>query len=201
MKIKVKNTGVTLPKNATNLDTGYDLVATSDPVIVGELGELDITNKSKKDEIKFTSLYSSIQYIQYHTSLYIEPIPKQNYTPSYASPDVFKDYFHTLIFPRSSISKYNLVLANSIGLVDRGYRGEVLVRFKYVSQAEDLVANSPGFSSLVPIYTKINIDKIYKKGDKIAQLVPSQTHPVTFEIVDELSDTDRKGGGFGSTGA
>jgi len=93
------------------------------------------------------------------------------------------------------------VLANSIGLVDRGYRGEVLVRFKYISQAEDLVANSPGFSSLVPIYTKINMDRIYKKGDKIAQLVPSQTHPVTFEIVDELSDTDRKDGGFGSSGA
>jgi len=201
MKIKVKNTGVTLPKNATNLDTGYDLVATSDPVIVGELGELETTNESKQKQVDALTLYTSVQYIQYHTDLYIEPLPKQNYTPSYASPEIFSDYFHTLIFPRSSVSKYNLVLANSIGLVDRGYRGEVLVRFKYVSQAEDLVANSPGFSSLVPIYTKINMDKIYKKGDKIAQLVPSQTHPVTFEVVDELSDTDRNGGGFGSTGA
>ena len=201
MKIKVKNTGVTLPKNATNLDTGYDLIATSDPVIVGELGELETTNETKQKEVDALPLYSSIQYIQYHTDLYIEPLPKQNYTPSYSSPEIFSDYFHTLIFPRSSISKYNLVLANSIGLVDRGYRGEVLVRFKYISQAEDLVANSPGFSSLVPIYTKINMDRIYKKGDKIAQLVPSQTHPVTFEIVDELSDTDRKDGGFGSSGA
>lgn len=201
MKIKVKNTGVTLPKNATNLDTGYDLIATSDPVIVGELGELETTNESKAKEVEEMSAYSSIQYIQYHTDLYIEPLPKQNYTPSYATAELFSDYFHTLIFPRSSVSKYNLVLANSIGLVDRGYRGEVLVRFKYISQAEDLVANCPGFSSLVPIYTKINMDKIYKKGDKIAQLVPSQTHPVTFEVVEELSDTDRKDGGFGSTGA
>jgi dUTPase len=201
MRIKVKKTGVTLPKNATNLDTGYDLVATSDPVIVGELGELETTNESKQKEVNDLTLYSSIHYIQYHTDLFIEPIAKQRYTPQWSSPDIFKDYFHTLIFPRSSVSKYNLVLANSIGLVDRGYRGEVLVRFKYISQAEDLVANSPGFSSLVPIYTKINMDKIYKKGDKIAQLVPSQTHPVTFEVVDELSDTDRKDGGFGSTGS
>ena len=201
MKIKVKNTGVTLPTNATNLDTGYDLVATSDPVIVGELGELETTTESKQKEVESLSLYSSIQYIQYHTDLYIEPIAKQKYTPMWASMDVFKDYFHTLVFPRSSVSKYNLVLANSVGLVDRGYRGEVLVRFKYISQAEDLVANSPGFSSLVPIYTKINMDKIYKKGDKIAQLVPSRTHRVTFEMVDELSDTDREDGGFGSTGS
>ena len=201
MKIKVKNTGIKLPKTATNRDAGYDLVATSDPVIVGELGKLELSTETKQKEAESLTLYSSVQYIQYHTDLYIEPLPKQNYTPSYSSPDVFSDYFHTLIFPRSSISKYNLVLANSIGLVDGGYRGEVLVRFKYISQGEDMVANCPGFSSFAPVYTKINMDKIYKKGDKIAQLVPSQTHPVTFEVVDKLSDTERKDGGFGSTGS
>ena len=195
MKIKVKDTGIKLPKTATNLDAGYDLVATSDPVIVGEQGVVEASTEAKQCEIESSTLYSSVQYIQYHTDLYIEPIPQQNSHKS------FKDYFHTLVFPRSSISKYNLVLANSIGLVDAGYRGEVLIRFKYISQAEDLVANCSGFSSLAPLYTKINVDKIYKKGDKIAQLVPSQTHPVTFETVNTLSSTDRKDGGFGSTGA
>lgn len=201
MKIKVKNTGVKLPKTATNLDAGYDLVATSDPVIVGELATPETTTDAKKKEAESLTLYSSIQYIQYHTDLYLEPLPRQNYTPAYSSAATFSDYFHTLIFPRSSVSKYNLVLANSIGLVDGGYRGEVLVRFKYISQAEDLITDCPGYSSFAPVYTKINTDKIYKKGDKIAQLVPSQTHPVTFEIVDKLSDTDRKDGGFGSTGS
>ena len=48
MKIKVKNTGVKLPKTATNLDAGYDLVATSDPVIVGELATPETTTDAKK---------------------------------------------------------------------------------------------------------------------------------------------------------
>ena len=188
MKIKVKDTGIKLPKTATNLDAGYDLVATSDPVIVGEQGVVEASTEAKQCEIESSTLYSSVQYIQYHTDLYIEPCGDGK-------------IYHTLAFPRSSISKYNLVLANSIGLVDAGYRGEVLIRFKYISQAEDLVANCSGFSSLAPLYTKINMDKIYKKGDKIAQLVVAETHPVTFETVNTLSSTDRKDGGFGSTGA
>jgi dUTP pyrophosphatase len=56
------------------------------------------------------------------------------------------------IFPRSSISKTNLMLANSVGLVDQGYRGEFLCRFKVIW--------GPNKQLLT-----------YKKGDKIAQLV------------------------------
>ena len=97
--------------------------------------------------------------------------------------------FHTEIFPRSSISKYDLALANSIGLVDGGYRGEVLVRFKYAPPF-----HADGTSLLDrPIIR-------YKKGDKIAQLVVRQTVHVGIEEVEELSDTARGAGGFGSTG-
>ena len=95
----------------------------------------------------------------------------------------------------------NLMLANSIGLIDAGYRGELLVRFNYTTQPEDLVARIHGHQAIVPMFTKVNMDKIYTKGERIAQLVIAETHSAEFEIVEELSDTDRGKGGFGSTGA
>ena len=176
MKIKIKNTGSIIPKNLTQYDVGYDIVASSHPAISGEYNE----------EL---GAWSRIDYIQYHTDLYIEPRLEDG------------KIFHTNIFPRSSISKYNLVLANSIGLIDAGYRGELLVRFKYVTQPEDIYARIQGHQSTIPIFTNVNMDRIYSKGDRIAQLVIAETHPVEFELSDELSDTDRGTGGFGSTGA
>ena len=93
------------------------------------------------------------------------------------------------------------MLANSIGLIDAGYRGELLIRFKYITQPEDVFAKIRGHQSTIPMLTNVNMEKIYKKGERIAQLVIAETHKVEFEIVEELSETDRGKGGFGSTGA
>lgn len=175
MKIKIKNTGTIVPKNLTQYDVGYDLVASSHPAISGEYDE----------EAK---AWSRIDYIQYHTDLYIEPC-------------VDDKIYHTNIFPRSSISNKNLMLANSVGLIDCGYRGELLVRFKYITQPEDIYARIQGHQATIPLLTRVNMDKIYTKGERIAQLVIAETHKVEFEIVEELSETDRGKGGFGSTGA
>ena len=83
------------------------------------------------------------------------------------------------IRPRSSISKYSLVLVNSPGTIDSDYRGELLVRFKQIDDREI----------------------IYDVGDRIAQLVIKEVPKVTFEEVDELDETKRGSGGFGSTGS
>ena len=105
--------------------------------------------------------------------------------------------------PRSSVSKYNLVLANGIGLIDADYRGEILVRFKYIWQPEDFIyiptpdGNKSGISS--KIVGKPNIDKIYKKGDKICQLKITRVEHAEFYLVDTLDTTQRGEGGFGST--
>ncbi len=82
------------------------------------------------------------------------------------------------LFPRSSISKTPLRLANSIGLIDGGYRGEIV----------GMVDN---------IY-----DKDYKisRGERYFQLVAVDSSPIEFELVDELSKSTRGEGGFGSTG-
>ena len=98
-----------------------------------------------------------------------------------------------IFIPRSSISKYNLILTNSVGTIDSGYRGNILARFKYIAQPEDYV----------PIHglkIMINYDKIYKIGDRIAQLIAFGQNKTTLRYKDELSMTERNDGGFGHTG-
>lgn len=129
-------------------------------------------------------------YIEYKTGLRIQP-------------DIG---YHVLIHPRSSISKYNLVLCNGIGLIDNQYRGELLVRFKYIPQKNDITVDAKyleGEEDCDPSYSvSVNIDfnKIYKKGDRICQLVVEKTVDSIFTVVNELDDTTRGEGGFGSTG-
>ena len=95
-----------------------------------------------------------------------------------------------LLFPRSSNAKKDLLLSNSVGVIDSGYRGEVMMKFK----------NSMGFVE------KTNKGKIfhhletYKIGDRIGQLIIIPYPTIEFEEVEELSETERGSGGFGSTG-
>ena len=89
-----------------------------------------------------------------------------------------------LIFPRSSNAKKELLLANSVGVIDSGYRGEVFIKFKTTASINFL--------------SDKNIE--YEVGDKVCQIMILPYPNIEFEMVDELSDTDRGDGGFGSTG-
>ena len=80
-----------------------------------------------------------------------------------------------LLFPRSSISKTGHRLLNSVGVIDSGYRGEIKVLMSWAN-------TNP-----------------YDIGDKIAQLVIVELPKVVIEEVQELNDSDRGEGGFGST--
>ena len=84
--------------------------------------------------------------------------------------------FMGLVFPRSSIRKTDLVLSNAVGVIDSGYRGEIQATFK-----------------------KTGLQK-YEIGDRGAQII-IMPHPIVdFVEVDELTNTERGEGGFGSTG-
>jgi len=87
--------------------------------------------------------------------------------------------FVGLVFPRSSIRKYELILSNSVGVIDSGYRGEIQATFK----------KENGLDSIA-----------YKVGDRICQIMIIPHPPIEFEEVNELNNTERGEGGFGSTG-
>ena len=86
-----------------------------------------------------------------------------------------KGYF---LFPRSSISKTPLRMANSIGLIDGGYRGEIMAVCDNIKDYEFSIS----------------------KGDRLFQLVSADLSSIEFKIVENLSDSTRGEGGFGSTG-
>ena len=85
-----------------------------------------------------------------------------------------------LIYPRSSNRKTNAYLPNHVGIIDSGYRGEIMVTYK----------NRDGSMTSKP----------YEVGDKLAQIIIMPYPTVEFIEVDKLTETERGEGGHGSTG-
>lgn len=83
-----------------------------------------------------------------------------------------------LIFPRSSISKQDLLLSNAVGVIDSIYRGEIIVKFEMTDTRE----------------------KNYQIGDRVAQIIIIPYPKVKFDEVENLNNSIRNNGGFGSTG-
>lgn len=97
------------------------------------------------------------------------------------------------IYPRSSISNYDLTMCNSVGTIDSDYRGEWKVRFK-------LAAPNFIFLDAEHIDESDMPDKLYQVGDKIAQISFEKLTDVEFIEAESLVETERGDGGFGSTG-
>jgi dUTP pyrophosphatase len=117
---------------------------------IGDAG-MDVYAVSKKETGKF---------IEYGTGLSFE-IPEQ---------------YVMLIFPRSSVTNKDLMLKNSVGILDSGYRGELILRFNKIGE------------------------ETYEIGERIGQVMVIPYPNVEFIEADELSETKRGNGGFGSTG-
>jgi len=83
-----------------------------------------------------------------------------------------------LVFPRSSIKKYGLILSNSVGVIDSNYRGEIMAYFRKT--------NDNG--------------SIYDLGERACQIIILPYPKVKFNLTDKLSDSNRGSGGFGSSG-
>ena len=83
-----------------------------------------------------------------------------------------------LIFPRSSIEKYELILSNCVGVIDSNYRGEIMASFKKTN----------------------NEFNYYQVGERGAQIIIFKYPTINFIEVDELSETNRGDGGYGSSG-
>lgn len=197
MKLYIKKmTGLKIPSQANDTDAGYDVVATTEPVIVG--------TKFNRPYDQMV-MWSRVAYIEYGTNLFVAPkkdivLSSDHVTDGGGEKPfvLFEVDYHLLLHPRSSISKNNLVLANSIGLVDNGYRNQIMLRFKYIFQPEDLIVVPEAGGTR--IYGVVNNDHLYKMGEKVIQLKACPNLNIQFEEVDDLNATMRGMGGFGSSG-
>ena len=83
------------------------------------------------------------------------------------------------LYPRSSISKTPLRLANSVGIIDAGYRGNLMAVVDNISDEPFQI----------------------QKGQRLFQICGRYLEPIHLNLVEELSNSDRGNGGFGSTGS
>ena len=113
-------------------------------------------------DLTAVSMEVSATMIKYDTGIAVE-IP-----PGYVG----------LVFPRSSVCKTGLSLANSVGVIDSDYRGSISLVF----------------------YKGAELIEAYSYGDRIGQLVIVPIPEVEFVEAEELSETERGAGGYGSTG-
>ena len=79
------------------------------------------------------------------------------------------------------MSNKPLIMANSVGVIDSGYRGEVTARFNITDMRQSGMNH-------------------YQVGNKVAQIIIIPYPKIEFEEAEELSETDRGTGGYGSTG-
>lgn len=185
MKVRIKklNKNAVMPAKAHGTDAGFDLVATS-------------------------RVFDEHGSIVYGTGLAFEiPIG-----------------YVGLLFPRSSNAKTDLILSNSVGVLDSGYRGEVMFKFK-----PSLVVCDKGAHGVSPIdylgSVQTDFDtqyvtfhgrcdsypdvekgckafepRMYEIGERIGQLIIIPIPEIRFEWSDNLSESERGTGGYGSTG-
>ena len=90
-----------------------------------------------------------------------------------------------LCFPRSSNRRTSAYLTNHVGVIDSGYRGEIMFSFKNRDRDTTTIAQ---------------LERPYNIGDRIAQIIIVPYPTINFVEVDELSKTERGEGGHGSTG-
>lgn len=126
----------------------------------GDAG-LDLTAQTFEHILTHTN-GGDVHFLQYGTGLAVE-IPEG---------------FVGLVFPRSSISDMGVLLSNSVGVIDSGYRGEIKARFKYTGRPSE---------------------RVYQPGDRIAQLLILPYPKISPVEAVELTSTARGVGGFGSS--
>ena len=112
-----------------------------------------------------------------------------------------------LLFPRSSVSKMDISLCNCVGVIDSSYRGEIIVKFKptlsYSTaglQYEDCKFNYWGGIIIPAGEQDLRVHKNYEVGERVAQLIIMPYPYIEFKEVNELTQTERGNGGFGSSG-
>lgn len=96
-----------------------------------------------------------------------------------------------LVFPRSSNAKKDLFLTNGVGVIDADYRGEITFKFKPCASYDHYK---------LTWLKDADESKLYNVGERIGQIIIMPYPEIEFKEVNELSETDRGTGGYGSSG-
>lgn len=184
MKVKIKklNQDAKIPFKTYDSDFCYDVVAISRNKISRNVYEygLGLAFEIERGQLQLGSWTSFLgTYVtKWNDDLTAKFEPASTQSGFYIDSKYYNNFKLSIDFrPRSSIWKTGMILSNCEGTLDEDYRGEIKAYFYKVA---------PG--------------KIYKVGDKIGQIKLGFTLPMEFEEVDELGETKRGNGGFGSTG-
>jgi dUTP pyrophosphatase len=181
MKIKIVNkSNNELPIYATDGSAGMDLRAFIET-------PSDWDEKVKKagiDHLDYAIDLKCGERMLVHTGLYIE----------------LPEGYEAQVRPRSGLAlKHGITVLNTPGTIDHDYRGEVCVILANMGCGQ--------FNSTVSTTDPYNEEKwnvsgpfLIKNGDRIAQMVINKYEKAEFELVDDLSETERGSGGFNSTG-
>ncbi len=110
------------------------------------------------------------------------------------------------VYPRSSIAPLPFMLANSVGIIDESYRGELIVAIRVLHSGMGISNERDTYPSGMvnaldarPASMTEVANLILGKKPKIAQMILRKRLETTFEEVEDLDETDRGSGGFGST--
>lgn len=118
--------------------------------------------------------------------------------------------FGYYMYPRSSISKTPLTMCNSVGIIDKDYRGNIMVALRYnidkdvmkewskliYKQSQNYQNSDNLFDEQYELLPTFKLEK----GTRIVQLTTATLSPFNVNFVDKLDITQRGNGGFGSTG-
>lgn len=165
-------------------DSGFDLYVPSKVTVpakaIGFILDLEIKCAMKNTSFSLKRFTSSMAYADFTD----EELEEMGKTREEASKPQYEWYEHPnfkpyMVFPRSSMgAKTPLRLGNSIGLIDKDYRGNIMVILDNLSEE----------------------DYVVEEGTRLAQIVSFNGEPFGFDLVEELNETERGSGGLGSTG-
>lgn len=160
-------------------DVGFDLKSKS--LRISGRGVCLDTNEwiTESDCLDSNIVWSLISFIEYDTGVCVSP----------------NLGYYSTVQPNSRCTKMNLVLGNSRGIIDNGYRDSIRLRYKYIYQPQDLVSVMNYTSKFV----SIDSSKVFGVGDVCGQLTFHKMIIPDICDVESLSETDRGLGGFGST--
>lgn len=173
MKVKIKklNENAVIPFKAYDKDFCYDVVAVSEEEVAPNVWKYGFGLAFQIDR-GFETLIKD-KGLRYVGALTKE-VERNTEIDTRKSPIIFSIDFR----PRSSVWKTGMVLSNCEGTIDELYTGEISAVFYHI------MTDMPR----------------YKVGDRIGQIKIGVTFPIEFIEVNELSETERGTGGYGSTG-